>query len=149
AMYAWWPILSCQPAGVKPRLVLDGASAIRAAFARGREPGERRTMVDERVLRGWLDRIERGSLGRRAFTRVLLALGRALPRITDLLRSRGVADAQTHRDTFPPARRGGGGDLKLLWWQAPTILNPHLAIGVKDGDGSRLFYEPLVSFDAD
>src|SRR5947209_19869890 len=35
----------------------------------------------------------------------------------------------------------------MLWWQAPTILNPHLAIGVKDDDGSRLFYEPLVSFD--
>src|SRR5439155_19654404 len=37
--------------------------------------------------------------------------------------------------------------LKMLWWQAPTILNPHLAIGVKDDDGSRLFYEPLVSSD--
>src|SRR5262245_4258460 len=50
---------------------------------------------------------------------------------------------------FTPTKRGGGGELKLLWWQAPTILNPHLAIGVKDGDGSRLFYEPLVSFDPD
>ena len=106
-------------------------------------------MVDERVVDEWLDRVERGSLGRRAFTRALLGLGLMPPLIADLLRSRGVAHAQTRRDTFTPARRGGGGDLKLLWWQAPTILNPHLAVGVKDGDGSRLFYEPLVSFDPD
>src|SRR5262249_62331596 len=64
-------------------------------------------------------------------------------------RSAGIAHAQPKRAPFTPAKRGGGGDLKLLWWQAPTILNPHLAIGVKDGDGSRLFYEPLVSFDPD
>jgi peptide/nickel transport system substrate-binding protein len=69
--------------------------------------------------------------------------------IAELFRSRGVAYAQAARGTFTPSRRGGGGDLKLLWWQAPTILNAHLAVGVKDGDGSRLFYEPLVSFDPD
>jgi peptide/nickel transport system substrate-binding protein len=106
-------------------------------------------MVDERTLQEWLDRVERGALGRRAFTRALLALGLAPALIAELLRSRGLAQAQARRDPFTPAHRGGGGDLKLLWWQAPTILNPHLAIGVKDGDGSRLFYEPLVSFDPD
>lgn len=37
--------------------------------------------------------------------------------------------------------------LKLLWWQAPTILNPHLATGTKDFDASRLVYEPLASYD--
>ncbi|MFN8495608.1 MAG: peptide ABC transporter substrate-binding protein [Caldilineaceae bacterium] len=39
--------------------------------------------------------------------------------------------------------------LRLLWWQAPTILNPHLASGGKDTDASRAVYEPLASFDAD
>ena len=106
-------------------------------------------MVDERVLQEWLDRVARGSLDRRAFARALLAFGLAPALIAELLRSRRMAHAQTRRDPFTPTRRGGGGDLKLLWWQAPTILNPHLAIGVKDGDGSRLFYEPLVSFDPD
>jgi peptide/nickel transport system substrate-binding protein len=106
-------------------------------------------MTDERVLSEWLDRVRRGSLGRREFTRGLLALGLTPPLIAELLRSRGIANAQAKRGVFTPARRGGGGDLKMLWWQAPTILNPHLAIGVKDGDGSRLFYEPLVSFDPD
>lgn len=37
--------------------------------------------------------------------------------------------------------------LKLLYWQAPTILNPHLSPGSKDFEGSRITYEPLASFD--
>lgn len=37
--------------------------------------------------------------------------------------------------------------LKLLYWQAPTILNPHLAQGSKDFEASRITYEPLASFD--
>jgi ABC-type transport system substrate-binding protein len=41
----------------------------------------------------------------------------------------------------------GGGTLKVLWWQAPTLLNPHFATGAKDSDGSRIFYEPLASWD--
>ncbi|HET7036203.1 MAG TPA: peptide ABC transporter substrate-binding protein [Thermomicrobiaceae bacterium] len=42
---------------------------------------------------------------------------------------------------------GGKGDLKLLWWQAPTLLNPHVAQGTKDFDASRIVYEPLGDFD--
>src|SRR5262245_31331289 len=38
--------------------------------------------------------------------------------------------------------------LKLLLWQAPSILNPHLAPGVKDQMTSRIVYEPLASFDS-
>jgi peptide/nickel transport system substrate-binding protein len=106
-------------------------------------------MIDERVLSEWLERVRRRAVGRREFTRALLALGLTPALIAELLRSRGIAHAQAKRGTFTPSRRGGGGDLKMLWWQAPTILNPHLAVGVKDGDGARLFYEPLVSFDPD
>src|SRR5262249_49090192 len=39
--------------------------------------------------------------------------------------------------------------LRLLYWQAPTILNPHLATGVKDGHAARIFYEQLANFDRD
>ncbi|MGF1490966.1 MAG: peptide ABC transporter substrate-binding protein [Microcoleaceae cyanobacterium] len=39
--------------------------------------------------------------------------------------------------------------LKLLYWQAPTILNPHLATGFKDFDAARLVYEPLASYNKD
>ncbi|TME29698.1 MAG: peptide ABC transporter substrate-binding protein [Chloroflexi bacterium] len=41
--------------------------------------------------------------------------------------------------------RGQGGQLKILYWQAPTILNTHLAQGTKDYDAGRLVLEPLAS----
>jgi peptide/nickel transport system substrate-binding protein len=41
--------------------------------------------------------------------------------------------------------RGQGGMLKILYWQAPTILNEHLAQGTKDQDASRLVLEPLAA----
>ena len=52
-------------------------------------------------------------------------------------------------DPYKPTKRRGGGPLKLLWWQGPTLLNPHFATGTKDQDGSRIFYEPLASWDLD
>jgi peptide/nickel transport system substrate-binding protein len=102
--------------------------------------------MDERGLRDCLSRIAAGTLSRREFGRAMLALGLTTPMVAELLASAGIAHAQT-KPAFTPARRGGGGELKVLWWQGPTILNTHLAIGVKDGDGSRIFYEPLISFD--
>ncbi|MEB3160285.1 MAG: peptide ABC transporter substrate-binding protein [Synechocystis sp.] len=36
--------------------------------------------------------------------------------------------------------------LKLLAWQAPTILNPHLSTGFKDAEASRITLEPLATF---
>jgi peptide/nickel transport system substrate-binding protein len=44
-------------------------------------------------------------------------------------------------------KRGGGGTLKMLLWQAPTILNPHLATGTKDIVASRIVLEPLFTVD--
>lgn len=51
----------------------------------------------------------------------------------------------------PAAASGGstGGTLKLLWWQAPTILNTHKAQGTKDQDASRLITEPLAALGPD
>ncbi len=37
--------------------------------------------------------------------------------------------------------------LRLLYWQAPTILNPHLSTGFKDAEASRITLEPLASYD--
>lgn len=50
---------------------------------------------------------------------------------------------------LPATGRGTGDTLRLIWWQAPTILNPHLATGGKDTDASRVTYEPLASFNSD
>lgn len=44
-------------------------------------------------------------------------------------------------------RQTAANTLKLLYWQAPTILNPHLSTGFKDSEASRIVLEPLASFD--
>ncbi len=49
----------------------------------------------------------------------------------------------------PPAEAGGGGLIRLLWWQAPTILNSHLSQGTKDYDASGLILESLANVAAD
>jgi hypothetical protein len=36
-----------------------------------------------------------------------------------------------------------------LFWQAPTLLNPHFAVGAKDVEGAGIFYEPLAAWDPD
>lgn len=45
--------------------------------------------------------------------------------------------------------RGAGDTLRILYWQAPTILNTHLATGTKDYDASRLILEPLAGIAPD
>ncbi|WP_030007065.1 peptide ABC transporter substrate-binding protein [Picosynechococcus sp. NKBG042902] len=39
--------------------------------------------------------------------------------------------------------------LRLLYWQGPTILNPHLSTGFKDWEASRITLEPLATFNPD
>ncbi|MGD1855901.1 MAG: peptide ABC transporter substrate-binding protein [Leptolyngbyaceae cyanobacterium] len=48
----------------------------------------------------------------------------------------------------PDSPQTSDSTLKLLYWQAPTILNPHLSNGFKDAEASRITLEPLASFDA-
>src|SRR5262249_36747960 len=78
----------------------------------------------------------------------MMALGLTAPMATRMLMAT-VAIAQPAGPGPLPTRRGGGGPLRLLYWQAPTILNPHLATGVKDGHAPRIFYEQLANFDRD
>jgi peptide/nickel transport system substrate-binding protein len=51
--------------------------------------------------------------------------------------------------TPKPSGRGAGGTLKLLYWQAPGTLNPHLTSASPDWGACRITYEPLASFDKD
>ena len=104
--------------------------------------------MDERDLRGLLHQVKAGRMSRRAFVRRMAAVGLTAPMATQLLALSGVAMAQP-KSTYKPTKRGGGGLLKVLWWQGPTLLNPHFAVGTKDQDGSRLFYEPLARWDRD
>jgi len=104
--------------------------------------------MEERELRHWIDRVKDGTITRRNFTRMMIGLGLTAPMAAQMLGSAGVAQAQT-KPAFTPTKRGGGGAVKVLWWQAPTLVNPHFANGTKDADASRIFYEPLASFDPD
>ncbi|HXA22292.1 MAG TPA: peptide ABC transporter substrate-binding protein [Acetobacteraceae bacterium] len=104
--------------------------------------------MNERELRGVIEDVRQARLSRRAFTRTMIALGLTAPMATQMLASSGVATAATIPE-YKPTKRGGGGALKVLWWQGPTLLNPHFAVGTKDQDGSRVFYEPLAGWNAD
>jgi peptide/nickel transport system substrate-binding protein len=104
--------------------------------------------MEERELRHWIERVKDGTISRRDFTRMMVGLGLTAPLAAQMLASAGVAQAQT-KPGFNPTKRGGGGAVKVLWWQAPTLVNPHFANGTKDSDASRIFYEPLASFDPD
>jgi peptide/nickel transport system substrate-binding protein len=96
-----------------------------------------------------ISEVKAGRMSRRHFVQAMVGLGLTAPLASQMLASAGVAMAQPKPAGFTPVKRGGGGALKVLWWQAATLLNPHFATGTKDQDGSRIFYEPLVSFDPD
>jgi peptide/nickel transport system substrate-binding protein len=104
--------------------------------------------MDEREIRTMIDEVKSGRLSRRRFVQTMVALGLTAPMAGQMLASAGVAQAQS-RLTYKPTKRGGGGALRVLWWQGATLLNPHFAVGTKDQDGSRIFYEPLASWDPD
>src|SRR5881275_2561178 len=104
--------------------------------------------MDERQLRNVLDDVRAGRLSRHAFLESMLGFGLTAPLVAQMVAAVDVASAQP-KPAFSPTKRGGGGLLKTLWWQAPTLLNPHFATGTKDQDASRIFYEPLGSYDPD
>jgi peptide/nickel transport system substrate-binding protein len=104
--------------------------------------------MDEQALRGLIAKVKVGKVSRRAFVQRMVALGLTAPMASQMLSYCGVAQART-KFAYKPTKRGGGGALKLLWWQGATLLNPHFAIGTKDQEGSRIFYEPLAAWDGD
>lgn len=55
----------------------------------------------------------------------------------------------TVTSTGSATERGAGDTLRLFFWQAPRILNPHLTSSSADWEASRITYEPLASFDKD
>ena len=55
----------------------------------------------------------------------------------------------TAEPTPTPTGRGVGGTLRVLHWETPDLLNPHLTGANKELEISRITYEPLASFDKD
>lgn len=45
------------------------------------------------------------------------------------------------------AAQGGDGTVNILYWQAPSIMNPYLSGGAKDWEAASLVLEPLADYD--
>ncbi len=104
--------------------------------------------MNEQQLRNLIEDVRAGKRTRREFINRMVALGLTAPLASAMLLQSGVAMAASPYE-YKPTRRGGGGPVRVLWWEAPTLLNPHFAVGTKDQDASRIFYEPLANWDAD
>jgi peptide/nickel transport system substrate-binding protein len=104
--------------------------------------------MNDDELRDLIAAVKAGRASRRAVVRRMVGLGLAAPFASLMLAHAGLA-AEPVKFAYKPSKAGGGGPLKLLFWQAPTLLNPHFAVGTKDQEGSRIFYEPLAGWDAD
>src|SRR6266508_1127168 len=86
--------------------------------------------IEEHALRHWVRQVVAGKANRRQFMYAMIGFGLSVPFVANLLATYGGASAQGRQagaSAFTPTKRGGGGKLRLLWWQAPTILNSHLA----------------------
>ncbi|MGB9644815.1 MAG: peptide ABC transporter substrate-binding protein, partial [Stellaceae bacterium] len=104
--------------------------------------------MNEQDLRDLIVAVKAGRVSRRTFVHRMIGLGLTAPFATRLLAHAGLAQTPTQAG-YKPTKAGGGGALKMLFWQAPTLLNPHFAVGTKDQEGSRIFYEPLAGWDLD
>ncbi len=102
--------------------------------------------MKEPELRELIADVKTGRLSRRGFVQRMIAVGLTAPMAGMMLSQSGVAMAEA-AIPYKPTKAGGGGALKLLYWQAVTLLNPHFAIGTKDQEGCRIFYEPLAGWD--
>jgi len=95
-----------------------------------------------------------GRISRRQFIEGATALGVGLPVLQFILASTPVGAAPatqastTPRPTFGTEnqKRGAGGELKLLQWQAPTTINAHANNGTKDQLAASLVSEPLMYY---
>jgi peptide/nickel transport system substrate-binding protein len=104
--------------------------------------------MQEREIHALIEQVRSGELPRRAFIQRLVGVGLSAPMASMLLMHHGIAQTQ-QAFSYKPTKRGGGGALRVLWWQGATLLQPHFANGTKDQEGSRIFYEPLACWDTE
>jgi peptide/nickel transport system substrate-binding protein len=118
-------------------------------IGRARWPGPLQEIaMQEAELRALIEDVRTDKLPRRRFIERMVGLGLTAPMASMMLMHAGIAQSQP-MPAYKPTKRGGGGPLKTLWWQGPTLLQPHFANGTKDQEGSRVFYESLAVWDND
>ncbi len=66
-----------------------------------------------------------------------------------LLLSIALTSAVALAGTAWAAERGRDGELKLLYWQAPSTMMPYLSGGTKELEASSVVIEPLARYDND
>jgi peptide/nickel transport system substrate-binding protein len=94
--------------------------------------------MHEQDLRERIAAVKAGRVSRRTFAHRMIGLGLTVPFASQLLAHAGLAQSPAPID-YKPTRAGGGGALRTLFWQAPTSLNPHFAVGAKDAEGAGIF----------
>ena len=104
--------------------------------------------MQEKQLRRLIEDVREGRLARRSFIQRMVGLGLTAPMASMMLMHEGVAQTAP-AIPYKPTKRGGGGPLRVIYWQAAVHLNPHYAGGTKDQDASRIFYEPLAGWDTE
>src|SRR5450631_696967 len=98
--------------------------------------------MEQFELRALIEDVRTEKLPRRSFIERMVGLGLTAPMASMMLMHSGVAQSQS-APVYKPARRGGGGALKTLWWQAPPLLHPHSATGTKHQEAPLVFSAPL------
>ena len=104
--------------------------------------------MNEQQLREFIASVKAGRVSRRSFVQRMVGVGLTAPFASQLLTHVGLPQPPTTAE-YKPTTAGGGGPLKTLFWQAPTSLNPHFAVGAKDSEACRIFYKPLAAWDPD
>ncbi|HLU36552.1 MAG TPA: peptide ABC transporter substrate-binding protein [Thermomicrobiales bacterium] len=97
------------------------------------------------------ERFTSGEIDRRGFVRGAAALGVSAS-VTRFLMDTAAAQNATPASTpslvydagTEGQERGAGGELRIIQWQAPTSLSPHVVGGSKDYLGSLPVMEPLM-----
>ncbi|MCV6593612.1 MAG: peptide ABC transporter substrate-binding protein [Silicimonas sp.] len=60
-----------------------------------------------------------------------------------------AAVAMTPMAMAADGERGRDGEVKIIYWQAPSILNTYLSGGTKDSEAASLVIEPLARYDTE
>jgi peptide/nickel transport system substrate-binding protein len=102
------------------------------------------------------DALKAGKINRRQFVQQATAFGMSAAVAGFVvksfeMKSASAQDAPATRPSagFENATRGEGDELKILVWQAPTVLSPHTATGTKDFLASMLVLESLMAINKD
>lgn len=123
--------------------------------------GELVTMTTTNTpFRDLVNQFRSGAIDRRAFMKASVALGvsggiaatvangaiaqESMPAQSGTVDPAGRPAVGTENQT-----RGEGGELRLISWQAATVLAAHSSTGSKDTYAGSLIMEPVLTFDAD